>query len=414
MARKSWTSAMTAALLLSTAPAAFAGSAEKTLYTFASGYANHPTADVVADTAGNLYGTIEFGGAGYGFVFELSPNGKGQWTYSVIYSFTGGGDGAFPQGSLTFDSAGNLYGTAVGGGDTGPSLGTVFELSPGQNGGWSLTNSYSFTGNADGSAPLSGVTLDAAGNLYGTTSQGGAGYGAIYELTPSGNGWQETTIHDFAYGIDGGYPNTNLTLDRKGNVYGSVIYGGTNNEGYVFQYHKQKSGWKGTVLHNFGDGDAGGTSYGSLVLDKTGNLYGTTALYDRTTQLWNGSVFELTKPSHEYLPTQQNWPVTTLYQFDGANGGFPTDLTFDKKGNIYGPDATGGANASGSIYKLTPSMNNGQIVWTQSTLYDFTGADDGCSPGPNVIFDKPESGQLYGFTESCGANNNGTVFEVKK
>lgn len=413
MAGKSWTSMMAAALLLSAAPAAFAGGAEKTLYTFASGYDNFPTAGIVADAAGNLYGTIEFGGNGYGFAFELSPNGKGQWTYSVIYNFTGRGDGAFPQGSLTFDSAGNLYGTAVGGGDTGPSLGTVFELSPGQNGSWSLTNSYSFTGGADGSTPLSGVTLDAAGNLYGTTSQGGAGYGAIYELTPSGNGWQETTIHDFAYGVDGGYPNTNLTVDRKGNVYGSVIYGGAYNQGYVFQYHQEKNGWNETVLHNFGDGAALGTSYGSLVLDKAGNLYGTMAAYNHQQMLWNGSIFELTKPSHENL-SQKSWPITILYQFAGANGGFPIDLTFDKKGNIYGPDATGGANASGSIYKLTPSMNNGQVVWTQSTLYNFTGAADGCSPGPDVIFDKPESGQLFGVAESCGANGNGTVFTVKK
>jgi uncharacterized repeat protein (TIGR03803 family) len=399
-------------LAVGVAPAALAGTAEKVLYTFASGYANEPTGGVVKDAAGNLYGSTEFGGnAGEGVIFQLSPNGKGGWTYHPILTFNGN-NGAFPQGRLTFDSQGNIYGTTIGFGG----MGDVFELSPGQN-GWTITKTYQFTGQADGFDANAGVTLDAAGNVYGATmeSYDYNGYGSIWKLTPSGNGWQETTIHQFTYGTDGGYPHTELTLDRKGNVYGSVQYGGTNGTGYVFKFHPVKSGWQETVLHNFGDGDAGGSSYGDLILDKAGNLYGTTGLYDSALALWTGSIFELTKPSQDTLKTQQTWPVTTLYQFTSdAGGGMPINLTFDNKGNIFGPSEQGGTNDAGLIYELARSVNNGQTVWTESTLYSFAGGNDGCEPFPSVIFDNTESKRVYGAAAGCGANNNGVIFDVKK
>jgi hypothetical protein len=412
--RSSAATAAFAMALLGFAPAAVAGGAEKIVYTFGSDAGDNPSGGLVGDSLGNLYGTVEFTGAdGFGLVYELSPKAKGGWTYSVIYTFTGASDGAFPEGLLTFDSAGNLYGTTVGGGPHGqPSLGAVFELSPDQNGHWAIVRTYSFTNGVDGSAPRSGVVLDEAGNAYGTSSQGAAGYGAIFQLTPSGDAsWRETTIHQFTYGADGGYPTTGLTLDRKNNVYGSVQYGGTNNTGYVFAFHPSKKGWSETVLHNFGDGDAGGTSYAPLVLGKNGDLYGTTGLFDFAQRQWTGSVFELDKP----VQGDQNWPVTTIYPFTGgADGGEATGLVFDRQGDIYVNLATGGAYAYGAIDKLTPSVNNGRTVWTESNLYDFTGGADGCSPGSNIVFDEPVSSRVYGVTASCGADHNGVAFAVKR
>jgi uncharacterized repeat protein (TIGR03803 family) len=385
---------------------------EKVLYTFTGEYGNYPTGNIVRDTAGNLYGTTAFGGDGLGIVFELSPDGKGGWTYNVIYNFTGGADGAFPESGVIIDSRGNLYGTAVGGGEGCSNCGTVFELSPQNGGAWSITKTYSFTGEVDGSDPQAGVALDAAGNVYGATdtSYEGSGYGSIYELTPSGNGWQETTVYRANSDL---VSLNNLTLDRKGNVYGTTIYGGTNGMGYVFKFHPGNGGWKETVLHNFGDGDPGGNIHGSVVLDKAGNVYGTTAPYNGTQ--WTGAVFELTRPSQGKLPTQPDWPVTILYQFTGGtDGGLPYDLTFDKKGDIYGPAATGGASGNGTIYELTPPANNRQTVWTESTVYNFIGGNNGCGPGPGIIFDRPESMRIYGAAASCGANGNGVIFDVKR
>ena len=399
---KSSTALAALSLALGLAPTAFAGSVEKVLYTFPSGGGVQPNSGVARDAVGNLYGTTEFSGDGHGIVYELVRNGAANWTYRVIHTFDGN-DGAFPVGQLTFDSAGNLYGTTVGG--------TAFEMSPDQDGNWSITRNYYFAGATEGSAPRSGVVLDAAGNAYGTLSQGALGYGAIYKLTPSGDGgWQETTIYKFTNGTDGAYPGTNLTLDRKGNVYGTVQYGGTNSSGYVFKFHPTKTGWKKTVLYNFGDGDAGGLPYDSLTLDKAGNLYGTLQSPNAT-----GSAFELTKPSQAKLSTQQDWAVTTLYRFkDAADGGVPGGLTFDKQGNLYGPAALGGANGQGAIFKLTPSTDNGQTTWTESVLYDFTGGNDGCLPGWNLLVDQTVSGRIYGTTGTCGANQNGVVYSVKK
>jgi hypothetical protein len=418
MSRK-WAATMLAlaASVSGFAPAAEAGSAEKTLYTFGADYGDTPSNGLASDEAGNLYGTVEFQGAnGFGYVFRLSPKAGGGWTYSDVWDFTAGYDGAFPEGLLSFDGAGNLYGTTVGGGNpNGTSLGVVFELQPGKGGAWSLARAYDFTGGADGSEPRSGVVADDAGNVYGTANQAGAlGFGTLFELTPAGNaGWKQTIIHQFQYGADGGYPSTNLTLDKKNDVYGSVQYGGTNSTGYVFEFKPARKGWKRVVLHNFGDGDAGGTSYGSLVVGAAGDLYGATALYDRGQGVWTGSVFELTRPAQG--GSQQTWPVTTLYQFSGgADGGLPENILFDKQGTIYGNAAAGGADAHGAIYALTPSMNGARTTWSESVLYSFAGGADGCSPGPNLISDKPVSGRLFGVTGLCGANLNGTIFSVRK
>src|SRR5664279_5403051 len=190
-----------------------------------------PQAGLIVDGAGNLYGTTSEGGTyiscsgGCGTVFELTPNGSGGWTETVLHNFNSNGtDGANPYAGLIFDAAGNLYGTTTTGGTY--YVGTVFELSPSQGGGWTEKVLYSFNYNGtDGNYPQASLTIDAAGNLYGTTWAGGPygyGYGTVFELTPAaGGGWTETVLHNFV-GTDGAAPLAGLIFDAAGNLYGTT------------------------------------------------------------------------------------------------------------------------------------------------------------------------------------------------
>jgi len=415
-----WSASAVAILLaLGFASGTYAGATEKVLYTFPAG-SIHPDSGLVHDSAGNLYGELQFGGEGFGVVYRLSPDEKrkGAWAYSVIYTFTGQNDGAFPAGALTIDSAGNLYGSASGGGSPTDNNGVIFELSPDKNGNWSETRTYHFTGAPDGAHPESGVVLDAAGNVLGAAHSGGlgddgiGGYGTLFKLTPSGDhAWKETTIHRFSAGTDGNNPSTRLALDRQGNLYGTLQYGGKNGLGYIYRFHESKNRWTGADLHDFGDNDRDQT-YSGVTLDRRGNVYGTTIFNNGTS--WAGSVFELAEPSGSERSKENTWPMTTLYTFAGdADGGVPQGLTFDALGNLYGAAAQGGANGQGEIYKLTPSANGGPTIWTKSVLYDFLGGNDGCAPGWDLTFDKPVSKQLYGATGTCGANGTGLLYSVK-
>jgi uncharacterized repeat protein (TIGR03803 family) len=189
---------------------------------------DEPDGPGVFDAAGNLYGTGAGGGANdLGVVYELTPSSSGQWTESVLHSFTGGNDGDLPQGNLAFDSSGNLFGSA---GQNGAGKnGVIFELSPNSGGQWTETTIYAFTGGSDGDTPM-GVVRDADGNLFGTT--GGSGdatcrCGTVFELTPSTGGWSEITLHDFTGQHDGKYPTSSaVLLDANGNLYGATIDGG--------------------------------------------------------------------------------------------------------------------------------------------------------------------------------------------
>jgi len=200
------------------------GQTETVLYTFcASGFGCSdgaiPNSPLTPDGKGNFYGATVTGGTGpdecCGTVFELSPNGSGGWIETVLYSFTGYEGLSYPTGSLVFDGAGNLYGTAEGNGAHG--WGAVFKLSPGSVGAsWTETTLYSFAGGTDGANPSSGVVIDAAGNLYGTTGAGGSGgSGTVFELSPSGGGWTEQVI----YNTDTSW-YAGLTMDSGGSIFG--------------------------------------------------------------------------------------------------------------------------------------------------------------------------------------------------
>jgi uncharacterized repeat protein (TIGR03803 family) len=238
---------------------------ETTLYSFA-GYPSdgaNPMAGLIIDAAGNLYGTTQKGGSsvncvsagqsvGCGTVFELSLS-VGRWSASILYSFIGSSlDGANPEASLIFDSAGNLYGTTANGGNEGPCLvnkipscGIVFELSASAGSAWSEKILHEFTdANGDGSTPIAGLLFDQSGNLYGSTTAGGAfsqtlcrgGCGTVFELSPaSGGEWTESVLHSFGSGYDGQYPASTLVLDSTGNLYGTSVAGGQAGVGTVFK-----------------------------------------------------------------------------------------------------------------------------------------------------------------------------------
>jgi uncharacterized repeat protein (TIGR03803 family) len=194
----------------------------------------NPQDNLTFDVLGNLYGTAGGGAFSSGVVFELSP-ASGGWSYAVIHSFPvpalGGIDGAYPEAGVIADASGNLYGTTAGGGSL--MLGTVFELSPGAA-DWSSTLLYSFQGLADGADPKAPLVFDAAGNLYGTVTQD-AGEGGVFELSPSGSGsWIDSTVLAFE-GTDGSIPYAGLVLDSEGNLYGTTEFGGSAQDGVVFE-----------------------------------------------------------------------------------------------------------------------------------------------------------------------------------
>jgi uncharacterized repeat protein (TIGR03803 family) len=230
-------------------------------------------------------------------------------TFKVLHEFAGN-DGRYPVDGLVFDTTGNLYGTTVAGGTGG--YGTVFKLSPNLDGTWTETVLYSFTGGVDGSTPEDGVTLDAAGDLYGTTYYGGAGgYGTVFKLSPNLDGtWTETLLYSFTGGADGSNPEASVIFDAAGNLYGTTVYGGKFGLGAVFRLSKNSSGtWTETVLYSPDSNAAGCCSFAKLTFDAAGNLYGTWS--NSTESDRYGAVFKLSPNSN------RTWTYSVLHAFMG-------------------------------------------------------------------------------------------------
>ena len=354
---------------------------ETILHSFnASGDGAYPEAGVVLDKKGNLYGTTSFGGAyGYGTVFKVTPSGA----ETILHTFGGGGDGAYPEAGVVLDKKRNLYGTTSFGGGSG--YGTVFKVTP----SGAETILYGFGASGQEGIPYGGVILDKLGNLYGTTTYGGTyDLGTVFELTPSGT---ETILYSFGgTSRDGYYPQASLVLDKKGNLYGTTLAGGTYYEGTVFKL--TPSGTE-TVLYSFGSvNEDGYYPQAALTLGKKGNLYGTTpegGAYDA------GTVFEVTPSGTE----------TILHSFGASGDGVNPygSLALDTQGNLYSTTAFGGAYGSGTVFEVTPSG-------TETVLYSFGANGDGANPYSGLILNK--LGNLYGTTQLGGANNQGTVFQV--
>jgi len=396
---------LTAALSATTAWAAH----EKTLHSFTGVDGSYPVAGLIWDNAGNLYGTTYWGGThdNRGTAFELMPNADGTWTRKVLHYFGAGNDGAHPIGGLVFDAAGNLYGTTSEGGaycesDVRFGCGTVFELSPNGAGGWTERILHNFGDGLDGTFPHAGLIWDSAGNLYGTTTEGGSHNerGTVFELTPRGDGtWTEKTLHNFANSFDGSYAQAPLIFDAAGNLYGTTHLGGAYGEGTVYELSPNgHGGWTERVLHNFRPASQCGNPNAGLIWDAAGNLYGTVYYGGPYLQ---GAVFELS-PNGD-----GSWTTKFLHYFgNGLDGANPNgSLIFDAAGNLYGTTYDGGANHyHGTVFKLTP---NGSGGWTESVVHNF---GKGWNPESNLIFDA--AGNLYGTTYSGSINGKGTVFEI--
>jgi len=361
---------------------------EAVLYVFQGKPVNDgqiPTGGLVIDGAGNLYGVTGYGGTGgcillgnpvgCGTVYELSPPKEkgGKWTETILYSFQGGKDGYFPNGTLVFDGVGNLYGATDYGGGYGSCnapyyqyCGTIFKMSPpAEKGGkWKEKVLYSFKSGTDGANPNGGLVLNNKGEIYGTTLIGGyncphhsgQGCGTVFELDPPASknkAWTEKQVHIFKNGADGAQPIAGVILDAAGSLYGAS-QGGANECGVVFSLTANSSGlWKDTILYSFGGGE------------------------------------------YYYSPAVSQ---------------------FDASGNLYGTTNVGPGSLAGSVFRLKPP-SRGVGTWTASVLYGFTGAPDPALPNASLVFDK--KGDLYGTTTKggsgtgCSFDGCGTVFTVK-
>ena len=347
-----------------------------------------PYAGLVADTKGNFYGTTVAGGSGTscnlgcGTVFKITANGK----ETVMHSFAGGTtDGAAPYGPLVVDVSGNLYGTTSSGGPNG--AGTVFKLTP--TGTETILYSFGAPLSGDGSSPRGRLAMDAAGNLYGTTFEGGAHYvGTVFEVTPSGT---ETILYSFTGGTDGGYPFGGVVQDKNGNLYGTTYMAGEDGFGTVFEL--SATGTE-TVLYSFKGGSDGEFPAAAPVLDTKGNLYGTTEGGGKHAE---GTVYRVAPATSTEI---------VLYSFGSAanDGAQPyAGVILDAKNNVYGTTITGGAFGNGIAYKVTPTG-------VESILHSFGASGDGLDPYGGLIV--TATGDLYGTTALGGTDDLGTIFRI--
>ena len=396
---------MAAALVLATD--ASANGREKVIHTFQSLPAINPSSTLTLDSSGNLYGTTSGAFQSRGTVFKLTHIPNGTWRYSSLYVFKGAPkDGTYPQGALTFDAAGNLYGTTTNGGANNE--GTVFELTPTSNGGWNESVLYSFGAySGDGIQPQAGVIFDAVGNLYGTTAQGGSGpFGAVFKLTPAAGSWTESLIYEFGneFSGDGGIPAAPLVWDAFGNLYGTTEGGGQYGGGTVFELTPLDGAWTETIIHSFGFGDDGITPIAAVTFDNSGNLYGTASEGGGSEN--GGIVFELS------LSSGGNWTETLVHQFHPrqGDGGQPYGpVVFNVAGELGGTTFAGGSGY-GTVFRLTPTPTG----WTESGRYSFTGGSDGSEPLEGLILDS--KGNAYGTTHyggnGTGVSGYGVVFKI--
>jgi uncharacterized repeat protein (TIGR03803 family) len=362
------------------------------LHSFTGPDGAYPYSALIADSAGNLYGTTPGGGASnYGTVFKLDAGNN--YALTTLHSFAGS-DGATPYGALIADSTGNLYGTTGGGGVR--DRGTVFKLDAGNN--YALTMLHSFDPFAgEGATPYAGLIADSAGNLYGTTSAGGtpfhASYGTVFKLD-AGNNYALTTLHNFAR-FDGSLPYAGLIADSAGNLYGTTATGGALDQGTVFKLDAGNN-YALTTLHSFTSSD-GAYPYAALIADSAGNLYGTTIAGGASGY---GTVFK--------LDAGNNYALATLYSFapnsDGVVGDRPyAGLIADSAGNLYGTLAGQSESRSGMVYKLEADDN-----YAMTTLHTFAYSDGAI---PHGLIADP-AGNLYGTTSVGGAFDFGVVFRL--
>jgi uncharacterized repeat protein (TIGR03803 family) len=347
----------------------------------------------------------------------------GAQTMQVLHSFSGT-DGSHPYGLIS-DAAGNFYGVALTGGGAQNCCGTVFELSPSGT-GYKTTVLHRFAGGRDGSNPIGNLLLDAEGNLFGITAQGGVTAkscentcGTVFELSPKiGGGWTYAQIYRFL-GVgagDGAEPYAGLIEDASGNLYGTTRIGGklvapkycgATGCGTVFELSPGAGTWTETVLYKFAGDLDGNYPESPVAFDANGNLDGATSqggggpCSTGPYGLGCGTIFQM-------VPSSGTWTENVLYRFQGSDGNIPFDaLIFDAAGNLYGAANLGGANGDGSIFQLTQGSGG---TWTETTLFSYSSNEDGADPGGGVTMDS--SGNIYGTSFEAGAHDAGTVIEL--
>ncbi|HEY3915536.1 MAG TPA: choice-of-anchor tandem repeat GloVer-containing protein [Verrucomicrobiae bacterium] len=389
-----------------------------------------PVAGLVQGSDGNFYGTAEYGGNDFGTVFKITPGGS----LTPLYSFTGGNDGANPLAALVQGSDGNFYGTAAFNGANG--LGTVFKIST----GGSFTSLYSFVNGANGAYPEDALVQGSDGNFYGTTEYGGAvSNGAVFKITSGGS---LTTLYSFTNGIDGSTPVAGLVQGSDGNFYGATEFGGTNKLGTLF---KMSAGGSVTPLYSFTNGTDGLYPGATLLLGTDGNFYGTTEHGGDAPGIGDGTVFKmdpggLFTPLYSFTGNDGSVPLgslvqgsdgniygatfyggsngagvifkissggtfTHLYSFTGGKDGAnpPGALVQGSSDNFYGTTETHGAGFGGTVFSIT---TGGSLT----TLYSFTNNNDGEFPYAGLV--PGSDGNFYGTTYAGGSNGYGTVFKI--
>ncbi len=404
---------------------------ETVLYNFGPGWAgNYPDGTVALDGAGNIFGSTQSGANCCGTVYELSPASGGGWTYKVLRGFGLNSYGAGVAPTLTRDSAGNLYGTTINGGDTskncnGIGCGVVFKLSPTTSGQWSETVLHTFSGGPDGGNPFGSLLVASDGSIYGIAERGGndhqcttkyvQGCGVVFKLSNSGAGWREAVLYTFSNAVGSG-PNGGLVMDAAGNLYGTTAGGAP----ILFELTPTSSGeWTETTLVNFLD-TTWGSPVSGVIADAAGNLYGTAYGTEGNCPFRGacGAVFELSPAAGG------GWTQSVLHTFTaGTDFAYPFNVSMDTAGNLYGVAIYGyadntdcGTYGCGGVFELSPSTGG---TWTETILHKFTDGADGNPNGlSGVAVDA--SGNIFG-TAAAGGNNLtncgdgcGVIFEITR
>lgn len=380
-----------------------ANASEQVVHSFTGGFdGSDPATDLTSDGSGNFYGTTVVGGYyNCGTIFKMTPRSSPPWQETVLYSFTCYGDGKNPYGGVTFDGSGNLFGTTVAGG-TGPicagdGCGVAWEL---HGSGESVL--HNFTGGNDGYGPGGALTMDRKGNFYGTTPDGGSHYsGVIYQVFQRKGNWHERVLHAFNGGSEGGVGSLGRLLLRRGNLYGVTEIGGAHSAGTVYRLQQSGKNWRLDTLYAFKGTPDCGSPYGGLIADRHGNLYGTTYYGGANGQ---GCVFELI--------AAKSYAERVLYSFKGYNDGSnPTStllLSVSRLGarTLYGTTSMGGGSCDcGTVFKVNAKTG------AESLLHSFvSGAQDGSYPYYGLVRDG--NGNLLGTTATGGTSNQGVAFEV--
>ena len=410
---------ITAAVLLSTGATPAAAATTKIIYTFQGGRdGGQPWASLLVDErTGTLYGTTEVGGNsqcenyfqfGCGVIFSLTPSNTG-WREQVLYRFQGGNDGGHPRSPLTPRADGYFYGTTTtGGGGIQGGLGTAFRIMPGS---WKEQVIFSFTSDSSGAYPQGAIAFDKSGDLFGLTTNGGAGSGVAYELIPSdANQWTEAVLTASLGG-----PYAGLVINQQGHLFGADAVGGRYNEGSVFELAHQEGQWHFRDIYSFlipCGMSCGGAQSSDLTLTRNGDLIGFAP--DAGIQACNGYSCGLV---YEMSNRDGIWTEKTLYAFKNFADGWGPDYgapAIDASGNIFGATEGGGRYGLGTVFEL--SRKNG--VWEKTTLYDFRGGALGSGPFAGLLIGP--NGDLFGTTygggkvggKTCKKQGCGVVFEV--